>query len=112
MRSSQTATHGWLRGLVEAGRQPRARVTDLLIAATVHAHGAALYTRNADDLASLEDLLPIVPDLSASLPRPTAPDCGPPRPSRRGCDRARRRLATPVAVRTTLGRYGARHGGN
>ena len=40
--------------VVETGRQPRARVTDLLIAATAHAHDAAIYTRNADDLAGLE----------------------------------------------------------
>lgn len=46
--------------VANAGRQPRARVMDLLIAATAHAHGAAVYTRNADDLAGLEDLLTIV----------------------------------------------------
>ena len=45
--------------VVEVGRQPRARVMDLLIAATAHAHGAAVYTRNADDLAGLEDLIEI-----------------------------------------------------
>ncbi|MGC4809760.1 hypothetical protein ACLQ29_04420 [Micromonospora sp. DT228] len=45
--------------LVEIGRQPRARVMDLLIAATAHAHDAAIYTRNADDLAGLEDLITI-----------------------------------------------------
>jgi predicted nucleic acid-binding protein len=45
--------------VVEVGRQPRARVMDLLIAATAHAHGAAVYTRNADDLAGLEDLVTI-----------------------------------------------------
>lgn len=45
--------------VVEAGRQPRARVMDLLIAATAHAHDAAVYTRNADDLAGLEDLVRI-----------------------------------------------------
>jgi predicted nucleic acid-binding protein len=45
--------------VVEVGRQPRARVMDLLIAATAHAHGAAVYTRNADDLAGLEDLVMI-----------------------------------------------------
>lgn len=45
--------------VVEVGRQPRARVIDLLIAATAHAHGAAVYTRNADDLAGLEDLIMI-----------------------------------------------------
>ena len=45
--------------VVEVGRQPRARVVDLLIAATAHAHGAAVYTRNADDLAGLDDLITI-----------------------------------------------------
>lgn len=45
--------------IVETGRQPRARVMDLLIAATAHAHNAAVYTRNADDLAGLEDLIMI-----------------------------------------------------
>lgn len=45
--------------VVEIGRQPRARVMDLLIAATAHAHDAAVYTRNADDLAGLEDLITI-----------------------------------------------------
>jgi toxin FitB len=43
-----------------AGRQPRSRVTDLLIAATAHAHGARLYTRNAADLAGIEHLVEIV----------------------------------------------------
>lgn len=47
--------------VVAAGRQPRSRVMDLLIAATAHAHGARLYTRNASDLAGIEDLLEIVP---------------------------------------------------
>ena len=45
--------------VVETGRQPRARAMDLLIAATAHAHDAAIYTRNADDLAGLEDLITI-----------------------------------------------------
>lgn len=40
--------------------QPRSRVMDLLIAATAHAHGAALFTRNAHDLPGLEDLVEIV----------------------------------------------------
>jgi predicted nucleic acid-binding protein len=47
--------------VVEAGRQPRARTMDLLIAATAHAHDACLYTRNASDLVGLEELLKIVP---------------------------------------------------
>ncbi|WP_247673210.1 hypothetical protein [Micromonospora sp. C51] len=45
--------------VVETGRQPRARVTDLLIAATAHAHDVAVYPRHADDLAGLEDLITI-----------------------------------------------------
>lgn len=46
--------------VAEVGRQPRARTMDLLIAATAHAHGASVYTRNAVDLAGLEDLVDIV----------------------------------------------------
>ena len=45
--------------LALAGRRPRARVMDLLIAATAVAHGARLCTRNSADLAGLEDLLEI-----------------------------------------------------
>jgi toxin FitB len=47
--------------MARGGRQPRARVMDLLIAATAHAHGVALYTRNAGDLRGIEGLLEIVP---------------------------------------------------
>jgi len=43
-----------------AGRKPRARTMDLLIAATALAHGAALYTRDHADLAPLDDLLTVV----------------------------------------------------
>jgi len=43
-----------------AGRQPRARVMDLLIAATAHAHNATLYTRNANDLVGVDHLIPII----------------------------------------------------
>ncbi|MEO7263064.1 MAG: PIN domain-containing protein [Jatrophihabitantaceae bacterium] len=45
--------------VVAAGRQPRARVADLLIAATAAAHQATLWTRNASDLVGLEGLLDI-----------------------------------------------------
>ncbi len=45
--------------VVDAGRQPRRRAMDLLIAATAHAHGARLYTRNIDDFAGLEELIDI-----------------------------------------------------
>ena len=43
-----------------AGRQPRARVMGLLIAATAAAHQACLVTANARDLVGLEDLVEIV----------------------------------------------------
>lgn len=46
--------------VVEAGRQPRRRVMDLLVAATAHAHGARLYTRNAADFAGLDGLVEVV----------------------------------------------------
>ena len=46
--------------VVAAGRQPRARSLDLLIAATAHAHGALLYTRNSEDFAGLDGLLVVV----------------------------------------------------
>jgi toxin FitB len=46
--------------LVTLGRGPRPRVMDLLIAATAHAHGASLYTCNAEDLVGLEELIEIV----------------------------------------------------
>ncbi|MGV9825568.1 MULTISPECIES: PIN domain-containing protein [unclassified Gordonia (in: high G+C Gram-positive bacteria)] len=46
--------------VVAAGRQPRARSMDLLIAATAHAHSARLYTRNASDLVGLDDLVDVI----------------------------------------------------
>ena len=46
--------------VVAAGRQPRRRAADLLIAATALAAGMPLYTRNADDFAGLEKLLTVV----------------------------------------------------
>ena len=57
-----TARHyGRLAAAVTAvGRSPRARVMDLLIAATAAAHGARLATRNAADLHGLGDLVEIV----------------------------------------------------
>ena len=46
--------------IVDAGRQPRARSMDLLIAATAHAHSARLYTRNGSDFTGLDNLIEIV----------------------------------------------------
>ena len=46
--------------VVDAGRRPRRRVMDLLIAATAHSHGARLYTRDAGDFAGLEGLVDVI----------------------------------------------------
>lgn len=46
--------------VVAAGRQPRARTTDLLLAATAHAHDAVLYTRNVDDFRGLDGVVSVV----------------------------------------------------
>lgn len=58
---SVAASYGQIAAaVVDVGRNPRPRSMDLLIAATAHAHGARLYTRNADDFSGLEELLEIV----------------------------------------------------
>lgn len=43
-----------------AGRQPRSRVADLMIAATAGSHNLALYTANPDDFRGLDDLVEVV----------------------------------------------------
>lgn len=55
------ASYGQLAAaVVAAGRAPRARAMDLLIAATAHAHSARLYTRNPADLKGADGLLDVV----------------------------------------------------
>lgn len=46
--------------IVGGGRKPHSRFADLLIAATAHANGLDLYSRNADDFVGLEDLVRVV----------------------------------------------------
>jgi predicted nucleic acid-binding protein len=46
--------------VIAAGRTPRRRVADLMIAATAIAEGLPLYTTNPDDYAGLDSLLPIM----------------------------------------------------
>lgn len=46
--------------VIGEGRKPRSRFADLLIAATAHANGLDLYSRNADDFAGLGDLVRVV----------------------------------------------------
>jgi predicted nucleic acid-binding protein len=55
------ASYGELAAaVVEAGRKPRVRTMDLLIAATAHAHSARLYTRNASDFVGADRLVEVV----------------------------------------------------
>lgn len=54
------ASYGQLAAaVVAAGRQPRARAMDLLIAAAAHAHDAVLYTRNPADFVGLDGLVEV-----------------------------------------------------
>jgi predicted nucleic acid-binding protein len=46
--------------VVESGRSHRRRIADLLIAATAHANGLALYTRNPDDFSGLGSLIEVI----------------------------------------------------
>ncbi|MGH9043790.1 MAG: type II toxin-antitoxin system VapC family toxin [Acidimicrobiales bacterium] len=46
--------------VVEVGRSHRRRIADLLIAATAHANGLPLYTRNPDDFDGLGELIEII----------------------------------------------------
>lgn len=46
--------------VVREGRKPRSRFADLLIAATAHANGLDLYTRNGHDFVGLEDLVNVI----------------------------------------------------
>ena len=54
-------TYGSLAATVwAAGRQPRARAFDLVIAATAATHDAVLYTRNPKDFVGLDDFVKVV----------------------------------------------------
>jgi toxin FitB len=54
-------SYGRLAAQVAAvGRAPRRRSFDLLIAATAHAHDAALLSGNPDDFTGLEELVTVV----------------------------------------------------
>lgn len=53
--------YGTLTGIVAAaGRSPRRRALDLMIAATAVTHDAAIVTRNVDDFAGLERLVKVL----------------------------------------------------
>lgn len=62
MDEAVAASYGHIAAAVaDAGRRPRARVMDLLIAATAHAHSARVYTRNAKDFVGADGLIEVVP---------------------------------------------------
>ncbi|HZQ31792.1 MAG TPA: type II toxin-antitoxin system VapC family toxin [Mycobacterium sp.] len=46
--------------VVRTSRKPRRRFADLLIAATAHANGLDLYTRNRDDFTGLDGIVRVV----------------------------------------------------
>lgn len=46
--------------VVREGRKLRSRFADLLIAATAHANGLDLYTRNGRDFAGIEELVRVI----------------------------------------------------
>jgi predicted nucleic acid-binding protein len=54
--------------VVAAGRKPRRRVADLMIASTAIAEGLPLYTTNPDDFSGLQDLLAVMPVTRPVLP--------------------------------------------
>ncbi|BDD82122.1 hypothetical protein TPB0596_18850 [Tsukamurella pulmonis] len=59
--AAAAASYGLIAAAVSRrGRTPRRRLADLLIAATAHAHGLDVYTRNPDDFAGLDDLVRVV----------------------------------------------------
>jgi predicted nucleic acid-binding protein len=54
--------------VVAAGRTPRRRTADLMIAATAIAEALPLFTTNPDDFTGLDSLLPIVPVTRPRIP--------------------------------------------
>lgn len=54
--------------VLAAGRQPRRRLADLMIASIAMAHRLPLYTTNSKDFAGLEDLLTVVTVVPAQRP--------------------------------------------
>ena len=57
--------------VVAAGRKPRRRATDLMIASVAAAEDLPLFTTNPGDFAGLDDVLTVVP-----VTRPDVPDAG------------------------------------
>jgi len=54
--------------LIAAGRKPRRRITDLMIASVAIAEDLPLYTTNPADFSGLDELLAVVPVTRPSVP--------------------------------------------
>jgi predicted nucleic acid-binding protein len=59
--------------VVAAGRKPRRRIADLMIAATAIAEGLPLFTTNVGDYAGLDKLVHVVPVTRPPLPHEKKP---------------------------------------
>jgi len=59
--------------VIAAGRKPRRRVADLMIAATAIAEDLPLFTTNPDDYAGLERLVRVIPVTRPHLPHEKKP---------------------------------------
>jgi hypothetical protein len=59
--------------VIAAGRKPRSRVADLMIAATAIAERLPLFTTNPDDYTGLDTLIPVISVTRPAIPheRPT-----------------------------------------
>jgi hypothetical protein len=60
--------------IVAAGRKPRRRIADLMIAATAIAEDLPLYTTNPADYSGLDKLVRVVPVTRPPLPQEKKPD--------------------------------------
>jgi hypothetical protein len=60
--------------VVAAGRKPRRRIADLMIAATALAEDLPLFSTNPGDYAGLEKLIRILPVTRPPLPHEKTPD--------------------------------------
>ncbi len=54
--------------VIAAGRQPRRRTADMMIAATALAEGLPLFTTNPADFTGLDQLISVVPVKRPALP--------------------------------------------
>ncbi|MHB1432708.1 MAG: PIN domain-containing protein [Streptosporangiaceae bacterium] len=59
--------------VITAGRTPRRRIADLMIAATAIAEGLPLFTTNPGDYTGLESLTPVIPVTRPPVPHERRP---------------------------------------